>query len=54
MPKEIPVARFKYVGPHDAIDIPGVGTFANGEAFDTDLNLSGRDDFAPVRTKKED
>lgn len=52
--KEIPV-KFKYVGPHDAVDLPGVGTVRNGDPFETDLDLSGRDDFVTVKVaaKKE-
>lgn len=28
--------KFKYVGPHDAVDIPGVGTVKHGETVTVD------------------
>lgn len=49
--KGTPVKRWKYVGGHDAVDLDGVGTVTRGEPFDTDLDLSGRDDFEAVTTK---
>lgn len=51
--KEIPVPKFKYVGPHDAVDIEGVGTVRQGVAFDAPTSLArslkDRDDFSPVK-----
>ena len=26
--------KFTYIGPHDAVDLPGVGTVAHGEQVD--------------------
>lgn len=53
-PKEIPVPRFKYVGPHDAVDLDGVGTVRHGVAFTAPApvaaSLKGRDDFKSVTT----
>jgi len=46
--KGTPVKAWKYVGAHDAVDLVGVGTVRQGEPFDTDIDLSGRDDFAAV------
>jgi hypothetical protein len=43
--------QWKYVGGHDAVDLDGVGTVVRGEPFDTDLDLSDREDFEPVATK---
>lgn len=56
-PKESPVARFKYVGPHDAVDLVAVGTVRRDVPFTAPAplaaSLKGRDDFAAVPTKKE-
>lgn len=45
--------KFKYVGPHDAVDLAGVGTVVNGVAFDASpalaRSLKDRDDFSPVK-----
>lgn len=40
--------RWKYVGVHDGVDLTGVGTVMRGESFDSDLDLSDRDDFQLV------
>lgn len=49
------MSTYRYVGPHDAVDLTGVGQVERGKAFKTDLDLSGRDDFEAVKptTKKE-
>lgn len=48
--------KLKYVGPHDAVDIPGAGTVNRGDDItvpdDLARGLRDREDFAPV-TKKE-
>lgn len=53
--KGTPVKRWKYVGAHDAVDLDGVGTVVRDKPFDTDLDLSGREDFKAVKsaTKKD-
>jgi hypothetical protein len=40
--------KWKYVGPHDAVDIAGVGTVNQGDEFEADLDLDGRPDFELV------
>lgn len=47
--------KWKYVGAHAAVDLVGVGTVEREAPFDTDIDLSGRDDFEAVKstTKKE-
>jgi hypothetical protein len=40
--------KWKYVGPHDAVDIAGVGTVNQGDEFEADLDLDGRPDFEVV------
>lgn len=40
--------KWKYVGPHDAVDIAGVGTVNQGDEFEVDLDLDGRPDFELV------
>lgn len=44
---------WKYVGPHDAVDIPGVGTVKQGEVFTPASaleDLADRPDFEPAET----
>jgi hypothetical protein len=33
------MARVKYVGPHDAVDVHGVGTVAQGETVEVSAEL---------------
>lgn len=44
--------KFKYVGPHDAVDIPGVGTVERGHSaeFDADRSagLLGQSDWEHI------
>lgn len=40
--------KWKYVGPHDAVDIAGVGTVNQGAEFEAELDLDGRPDFELV------
>lgn len=32
--------RFRYVGPHDAVDLPGVGTVKRGQLVELEPELS--------------
>lgn len=51
------MARIKYVGPHDAVDVPGAGTFERGQEAEVDAALAKSlleqpDNFRAVTTKK--
>jgi hypothetical protein len=47
------MSQWKYVGA-DPVDIPALGLVGvvRGAVFDTDLDLSGREDFEPVTPKR--
>lgn len=40
--------RFKYVGPHDAVDLDGVGAVVRGVPFEGPLGLGDHPDIEPV------
>ncbi len=48
--------QFRYVGPHDAVDIPGVGTITRGEAREFDpersAGLTGQADWEHIPDPK--
>jgi hypothetical protein len=48
--------KFKYVGPHDAVDIPGVGTVEHGHQVEVESDvaagLDGQADWEHVPDPK--
>lgn len=40
--------KWKYVGPHDAVEIAGVGVVAAGDEFESELDFTDRPDFQPL------